>query len=126
RGLAAEDRAVVVGAEERVEPCVLGGGGERPPLLPLDPFLAFEHQADLHPAKGRTSASLDNMPRARDPWSWAAPRPSGLRLLVPNPDCALGSPPARARRRGPERPPRLNRRGPNFHTIDEAVGALSR
>ena len=55
RRFATQDRAVMVGAEEAVEPCLLGRGRESPPLLPLDPLLTFEHQADPHPAKGRTS-----------------------------------------------------------------------
>jgi high affinity sulfate transporter 1 len=54
-------------------------------LLPLDPLLTFEHQADPHQVKGRTSAALDKIVDVTqvDPRSWAAPRPSGLRRYVP-------------------------------------------
>ena len=47
-GLAAHDRAVVVGAEEPVEAGVLGRAREREPLLPGDALLALDHQADAH------------------------------------------------------------------------------
>ena len=46
--VAADDRAVVVGAEEPVEAGCLGGVRERDPLLPGDALLALDHQADAH------------------------------------------------------------------------------
>src|SRR4051794_19596774 len=47
-GIAASDRAVVVGAEERVELRVLGRARERDPLRPGDAFLALDHEGDPH------------------------------------------------------------------------------
>ena len=40
-----DDRAVVVGAEEALEPGLLGGARERDPLLPGHALLALDHQA---------------------------------------------------------------------------------
>ena len=56
-GRAAEDGEVVVGAEQPLEADALGGAGERAPLLPGDPLLALDHQAQAH---GR---SLDRKPK---------------------------------------------------------------
>ena len=47
-GGAAQDREVVVGAEEALEADALGRAAERPPLLPGDSLLPFDHQGDAH------------------------------------------------------------------------------
>ncbi len=47
-GLAADDRAVVVGAKEPFETRILRRTGERDPLLPGDALLALDHQTDAH------------------------------------------------------------------------------
>jgi hypothetical protein len=44
----AADAEVVVGAEQRLDLCVLARAGERDPLLPRHVLLALDHQADAH------------------------------------------------------------------------------
>ena len=48
RRRALADRLVVVGTEEPFEAGALGCFREREPVLPLDSFLALDHQADAH------------------------------------------------------------------------------
>ena len=47
-GLSPDDRAVVVRAEDGVQPRSLRLEHQREPVVPGDPLLALEHQADLH------------------------------------------------------------------------------
>src|SRR5439155_23450317 len=44
----APERRVVVGAEQALEPRLLAGSGEGPPVVPGDALLALDHQADAH------------------------------------------------------------------------------
>ena len=44
----AVERHVVIGAEQRLEAGSLGGGRQRPPLVPGDALLALDHQAHAH------------------------------------------------------------------------------
>jgi tetratricopeptide (TPR) repeat protein len=46
--LVPQQAGVVVGAEQRLDPVPLAGGGEREPLLPGDALLALDHQGDAH------------------------------------------------------------------------------
>ena len=43
-----DDRGVVVGAEESLQPVLLGEAGETNPVVPGDAFLSFDHQTDAH------------------------------------------------------------------------------
>ena len=45
-------REVVVGAEERLEPVLLTGVGEREPVVPGGALLALDHQCDAHLVRG--------------------------------------------------------------------------
>ena len=48
RSLRADDRCVVIGAEEAFEPVALGEPSEAHPILPGDAFLPLDHQANAH------------------------------------------------------------------------------
>ena len=47
-GVGSDDRRVVIGAEEPLEPVVLGQPGKSHPVVPGDSVLALDHQAHAH------------------------------------------------------------------------------
>ena len=49
-GVGPDDRRVVVGAEEPLEPVLLGEAGEAHPVVPGDALLPLDHEADPHQA----------------------------------------------------------------------------
>src|ERR1700733_14444949 len=60
----AEDRAVVVGSEERLDACVFRGARKREPLLPTYAFLAFDHQGESHDAACLRDSVVDESPHS--------------------------------------------------------------
>ena len=59
--VSADDRRVVVGAEEAFEPVLLGQACEAHPVVPRDAFLAFDHQTETH----QTATSSGSVTGAR-------------------------------------------------------------
>ncbi len=49
-GVGTDDRRVVVGAEEALEPVLLGEAGETHPVVPGDALLPLDHETDPHQA----------------------------------------------------------------------------
>ncbi len=100
---AADDREVVVGAEQPLEARRLAGLGEREPVLPGDPFLALDHEADAHDrgvyerlglARARLRHGRDGLHRQRPRPCTAGPR---RRRHGARPDAGAGRAPAPSR-----------------------------
>ena len=60
-GVGPDDRRVVVGAEEALQPVLLGQAGETHPVVPRDALLPFDHQAEPH----QTATSSGSVTGAR-------------------------------------------------------------
>ena len=60
-GVGPDDRRVVIGAEESLEPVFLGEARETHPVVPRDALLPFDHQADPH----QTATSCGSVTGAR-------------------------------------------------------------
>jgi hypothetical protein len=57
-GLGADDRGVVVGAEEPLEPVALDEPGEAHPVVPGHALLPLDHQIEPHSASGSVTGAL--------------------------------------------------------------------
>ena len=57
-GVRADDRRVVVGAEQPLEPVLLGEPREPHPVVPGDAFLALDHETGPHRCSGSVAGAL--------------------------------------------------------------------